>query len=210
MDTPNYKIAFLFLVIDDINFPTIWENYFRGNEDKFSIYCHPKNPNEVKTEWLKAGILDENELVPTEWGFITRAYYNLLSAALKYPLNQKFVVVSESCIPLRGFSDLYKKVMSTDDIRTSYIKLMKISNYDLKARIEKQSWNKKFSKWIKHYARFCLSRYHVSELIRKKDKFELFHNMQVGDEFFLTVLDNKFIQNYEITYDNWTDKKEKC
>jgi len=43
----NKKIAFLFLTLSNPNFPDIWDKYFKGNEDKYSIYIHPKNPNEV-------------------------------------------------------------------------------------------------------------------------------------------------------------------
>jgi hypothetical protein len=32
------KIAFLFLIIDNPNFPEIWDKYLDGNEDKYTIY----------------------------------------------------------------------------------------------------------------------------------------------------------------------------
>ena len=51
------KIAFLFLTINDINFPEIWEYYFKNNYDKISIYCHPKYPENIKTPWLKKNII---------------------------------------------------------------------------------------------------------------------------------------------------------
>lgn len=34
------KIAFMFLVKDNIPFAPLWERYFRGHEDKYSIYIH--------------------------------------------------------------------------------------------------------------------------------------------------------------------------
>lgn len=52
-----FKIVFLFLIRDDLNYQDIWENYFRGHEDK--IYCHPKNPENVKTEWLRTKIIPD-------------------------------------------------------------------------------------------------------------------------------------------------------
>ena len=45
------KIAFLFLVIDNPNFPKIWNSYFRGHKDKYNIYIHPKFPD--KLTWNK-------------------------------------------------------------------------------------------------------------------------------------------------------------
>ena len=76
-----HKIAFLFLTIGDINQPEIWTEYFKNNWHKVNIYVHPKHPSLVKTKWLKSNIIEN--LVPTEWGFITAAYYELLKEALK-------------------------------------------------------------------------------------------------------------------------------
>ena len=222
METPNYKIAFLFLVINDINFPTIWENYFRGNEGKYSVYCHPKNPENVVTPWLRDNIVPH--LVETSWGYITNAYFTLLYEALKDPLNQKFIVISESCLPLRSFDALYSK-LTRDDVRTSYIRFWEVTPYDLRERLENQDrysyMIEKFGKFTKHYARFCLSRYHVLKLfgLREEPNFiehpvyepdkaiNFFNRMHVGDEFFLTLLKptpgRDYIENFEITYDEW-------
>lgn len=196
METPNYKIAFLFLVINDINFPTIWENYFRGNEGKYSVYCHPKNPENVVTPWLRDNIVPH--LVETSWGYITNAYFTLLYEALKDPLNQKFIVISESCLPLRSFDALYGK-LTRDDVRTSYIRFWEITPYDSRERLMNQDrysyMIEKFGRFTKHYARFCLSRYHVLKLfgLREEPNFikhpvykpneyiNFFNRMHVGD-----------------------------
>lgn len=222
METPNYKIAFLFLVIDDINFPTIWEDYFRGNEGKFSIYCHPKNPQNVVTPWLRENIIPH--LVETSWGHITNAYFTLLYEALKDPLNQKFIIISESCLPLRSFDDLYNK-LTHDDIKTSYIRFWEVTPYDVRERLQNQDrysyMIEKFGGFTKHYARFCLSRYHVLKLfgLREEPDFtkyplyepdkaiNFFNRMHVGDEFFLTLLKpisgRNYIIDFEMTYDDW-------
>ena len=47
------KIAFLFLTIEDLNHEYLWKEYFKGNEKKYNIYCHPKEKNDVKSDWLK-------------------------------------------------------------------------------------------------------------------------------------------------------------
>jgi len=222
MESPNFKVAFLFLVVNDINYPTIWENYFRGNEDKFSIYCHPKNPENVKTPWLKNNIIPH--IVETGWGYITNAYFTLFYEALKDPLNQKFVVISESCLPLKSFDVFYDR-LSSDNIKTSYIKFWDVTPYDLRERLKNQPrydyMVEKYGKFTKHYARFCLSRYHILKLLglREEPNFRkyplyqtnkalnFFNRMHVGDEFFLTLLNpfrNKgFIIDFEITYDDW-------
>ena len=203
----KYKIAFLFLTIDDINFPQIWECYFRNvDKELYSIYFHPKHPEKVSNEWLKKYQI--SNLTETGWGFITHAYYNLMEEAYKDKLNMKFITISESCIPLRTFKSLYKQLLIKDDIRTSYIKFMNITNYDLNERIKtNQGWEK--YKFVKHYARFSLSRYHVEILMKHKDDFIFFNSMHVGDEFFLSLLQPfDYVEDREITYDNWEYVRE--
>ena len=201
----NIKIAFLFLIIDDINHPDIWIKYFENNLDKINIYVHPKHPENVKTPWLKKHII--KNLVHTEWGFITNAYYNLFEEAFKNEDNIKFVTISESCLPLQPFKKLYNDIFTKNDIRTSFVKFLPVTRYDMIRRIQNQPNYKMFKSYVKHYARFCLSRYHVDKLLKLHNEFKFFNNMNVGDEFFLTMIHAKpnfdFFKDYEITYDDW-------
>lgn len=191
------KIAFLFLVIENPNFPTIWNKYFRGNSSKYNIYIHPKYPDLLK--WKKKYII--KNLKETQWGFIVEAYIELLKEAYKDPDNYKFVTISESCIPIQSFNNFYEATIN--DSR-SWIKSMKISNYDLKERIDKQPNKNKPLHFIKNYARFCLNRDHVKELLSKEKELKFFYNMHVGDEFFLSVLyPLKNVRDFAVTYDDW-------
>jgi hypothetical protein len=199
-----YKIAFLFLTIGDIHQPNVWTKYFKENQHKVSIYTHAKFPEKIVTPWMKNVI----PTVDTAWGKITNAYYHLFQEAAKDPNNVKFVTISESCIPLKKFDVFYDTV--TEDIRTSYVKFMDRSNYDTEDRIKTQPGYERYEPFIKHYARMCLSRYHVEKLL--KEPFDFFNNMHVGDEFFLTLLHLEpgvdFVKDFEITYDNWEPKEK--
>ena len=201
----NGKIAFLFLIIDDIHHPDIWSKYFENHSDKINIYVHPKYPENVKTPWVKKNII--KPLVNTEWGFITNAYYHLFEAAFKNEDNIKFVTISESCVPLRPFDKFYNDIFTKNDIRTSFVKFQPVTKYDMISRIQTQPNYNMFKSFVKHYARFCLSRYHVDKLLKLHNEFKFFNNMNVGDEFFLTMINAKpnvdFFKNYEITYDDW-------
>lgn len=194
------KIAFLFLTLDNINWPIFWDKFFLKNKNKYTIYVHPKNPDKITIPWMKKNII--KNLVHTEWGIIVNAYINLMEEAYKDPLNQKFITISESCIPYKSFDELYN-FLKKDDIKTSYIKSLPIKKYDWEDRIKIHKNYQKFH-WRKHLARFCLSRYHVKILLEKKEQLKFFYKMKVGDEFFLSVLPNKYIKNFAITYDNWT------
>lgn len=197
------KIAFLFLILDNPNFPKIWDKYFRGHKDKYSIYIHPKYPENVT--WKKTYII--SNLKETGWGFITKAYIELLKEAFKDPDNYKFVTISESCVPIQSFEQFYEDCINDE---RSWIKSMNISQYNYKVRINTQLTQPKPKHFIKNYARFCLNKTHVKLLLSKEKELNFFHKMHVGDEFFLTVLyPLKNIKDFAVTYDDWDYVKKK-
>lgn len=186
------KIAFLFLTLNDVNFPKIWDEYFKGHEDKYTIYIHPKYPDQVT--WRKENII--SNLKETAWGFITRAYLELLKSALMDKDNYKFITLSETCLPIQSFDRLYETLTKDND---SWIKLMKITKYKFNEVLKKSP-----GKFIHHYARFCLSRHHVKKILIDRSKLEFFHNMHIGDEYFLSVLyPLRHFKDKEITFDDW-------
>lgn len=193
------KIAFLFLIIDNPNFPEIWNHYFKENEDKINIYIHPKFP--LAHTWRPKCII--KNLQPTGWGFIVDAYMELFKEAYKNKDNIKFITISESCIPIKSFDVFYSNVI-TKNMSMSFIKIMKISNYDNNTRLNINIKNIFKNKLIKHYARMCLSRFHIKQLIINESKVKFFGKMHVGDEFFLssiTPLTNYI--NFAVTHDDW-------
>jgi len=191
------KIAFLFLIIDNPHFPKLWDSYFRGHKDKYNIYLHPKYPD--KTTWKKKNIIQN--LQPTEWGFITRAYMELFKEAYKDPDNMYFITISESDIPIQTFHQLYNKLTHQNK---SWIKIMPIHYYNKTARLNANPYQPRPKLFIKHYARMQLIRKHVSTLIQKEKELEFFHTMHVGDEFFLSVLCPLHdYESFPVTYDDW-------
>jgi hypothetical protein len=191
-----HQIAFLFLILDNPNFPKIWDSYFRGHKDKFNIYIHSKQTE--KTLWKSKNIIQE-----TSWGHIVSAYIELFREAYKNPNNIKFLTISESDIPIKSFDTFYDDCISD---KRSWIKFLKIKNYNWKERINKQPNQNKPKHFIKHLARFCLNREHVGELLQKsKEKqLEFFYKMHVGDEFFLSVLyPINNVRDFAVVYDDW-------
>lgn len=198
------KIAFLFLTIDNPNFPKLWNSYFRGHKDKYNIYIHPKFPE--NTTWKKTDIIANLE--KTSWGFITKAYIELMKEAFKDPENYKFITLSESCIPIQSFDNFYNDAI-TDE--RSWIKHMNISSYNYKSRLNSQKILPMPKHFLKNYARFCLNRSHVKLLLSKSKELEFFHKMHVGDEFFLSVLyPLKNYRDFAVTYDDWDYVIDKC
>lgn len=192
------KIAFLFLTLDNINHPIYWNNYI--NNKNINIYVHAKNPDKITIPWMKENIIKNT--VETAWGYIVEAYILLLKTAFENKENIKFITISESCIPIKSFNSLYQ-FLKSDNIKTSYIKNLKIKKYDYEQRIKTQKDYKQFH-FTKHLARFCLSRYHVQLLLEKKEELKFFYKMHVGDEFFLSLIsESDYIKDFSITFDNW-------
>lgn len=194
------KIAFMFLTIDNIYFPEIFEYYFANNVDKYTIYCHPKHPNKVTIPWLKSNIIPN--LVETEWGHFTNAYVALLKQAVKNPDNFRFLYISESCLPTKSFDTLYQK-MITDPIDRSYIKYVGTSGWGYKTVYTKQ--NILGLKITKHSGWFVLSRYHALRIVNFP-KIDLFNKVHMGDEIILSIIanDKKNIEDIDMTYSNWS------
>jgi len=200
------KIAFLFLTIDDVNFPEIWEYYFKNNNDKFNIYCHPKNPQNVKTLWLKNNII--KNLTATKWGHFTNALINLLKTALIDKDNEKFMIVSESCLPIKSFEKFYS-MLKRNDIKISYINILENDNIiNIKNSKIDDNYLSNVN-IIKHSGWFCLSRHHVKKLLSNSDVYK-FNKVIAGDENILSLIyPSNNIINFQITYDNWDYNKKK-
>lgn len=197
------KIAFLFLTIDNVLFPEIWEHYFKNNNNKFNIYCHPKNPDKVTVEWQKENII--NNLAPTKWGFLIQATINLLFYALQNKDNHKFILVSESCLPIKSFNLLYD-FLKKDNLKTSYIDLYPKDTDLTNLKKSKLPPNYFSYKLRKHSQWFCLSRYHTKKLLNHPDLHK-FKKIIAGDENILTLIHNdKYIKIFKITFANWDNE----
>jgi hypothetical protein len=192
------KIAFLFLTIGDLNHEYLWREYFKGNEDKYNIYCHPKDKNNVKSEWLKNYIIDKN--VETSWGRTINSILELLGEALKEKKNEFFILLSESCVPIKSFKKFFNFLLNKN---ISFIKLQEITDYDKKARLINVK-NKDNYNLIKHSGNWTLNRHHVKKLLLKKNDTKKFLNVDSQDEFFLSIIYTKDkFKNYEIVNRDW-------
>jgi len=204
------KLAFLFLTREDVNYPKIWEKFLKNNMDRCNIYMHPKEGKKVKS-FFKKYIIDT--ITNTSWGRISivKAMNNLLKEAIKDGTNQKFIFVSESCLPLHNFDKIYSYLEKTDK---SIFSLGNASGQHMKRfeylkKPEKLGINK--DTFYKAETWSILSRKHV-ELILDNSKYflETFNDVYVPEEHFnptLILLKDKresFI-NQSTTYVHWNE-----
>jgi hypothetical protein len=216
------KIAFLFLTIDNLKNPTIWEDYFKGNENKYTIYCHPKNPEKVTDKLLKNNIISEK--YETGWGTFGTVQSNIamIKAALQDTNNQRFVLISQSCMPINSFDNFYNFIMKNDTSYFADYTLDELKNTD----IDKTFYNEydirylmiinpkfPYDKFTKHSAQgLVFNRKHATILVDTiLSNTPNWKNVRCVDEhYFGNVLHEQLGDNFknevtpnEITFDHW-------
>ena len=177
------KIAFLFLTKEDLNYPKVWKEYFKGNENLINIYCHPKYPNKIKS-FLKNYIIPET--TETSWGNISivKAMTLLLFEAVQNGNNQYFVFRSATCVPLTNFNKFYKYVTK---IKTkSLVTLGNSSGQHLKRyAYVKKNYEEGLNKdnFYKGETWTILNRNHVLTILREINSFiHAFKDVYVPEE----------------------------
>lgn len=111
-DTVNApkKIAFCFLIYDSINHEELWKKFFENvDHNKYTIYIHYKENKRLKHfEKYKLP-----KCLETKWGELSLVKASNLLFKTAYdadPQNYKFILLSNSCIPLAPFDTIYRKL----------------------------------------------------------------------------------------------------
>lgn len=173
--TANPKIAFLFIARNRIPLDMVWDAFFRGDEEnRFSIYVHSRPGfllNKATTRspyFLNRQI---NDTVQVDWGeaSMIQAERILLQNALMHPLNERFIFLSDSCIPLYNFSYVYDYIMSTNTSFVDSFADTKEGRYNPKMDpvIPVDNW-RKGSQWV------VLTRNHAETIVQDDSVFPMF------------------------------------
>ncbi|KAL9317154.1 hypothetical protein ACSQ67_013671 [Phaseolus vulgaris] len=109
------KVAFMFLTRGPVFLAPLWEKFFQGNEGLYSIYVHSNpsyNGSRPESPVFEGRRIPSKEV---EWGNVNmiEAERRLLANALLDIQNQRFVLLSESCIPLFNFSTIYTYLINS-------------------------------------------------------------------------------------------------
>nr|GMC64979.1 glycosyltransferase BC10-like [Ipomoea batatas] len=215
----NPKIAFLFLTPGALPFEKLWDQFFQGHEGKFSVYVHASKDRPVHfSRYFYNREIRSEKVV---WGKISMvdAERRLLANALKDLDNQQFVLLSDSCIPLRSFDYVYNYLMYTN---VSFVDCFedpgphgsgRYSEHML-PEVEKKDF-RKGAQW------FTMKRQHAVIIMADNLYYNKFHdyckpNMDGGrncysDEHYLptffSMLDSTGIANWSVTHVDWSEGK---
>ncbi|XP_054791183.1 glycosyltransferase BC10-like isoform X1 [Prosopis cineraria] len=104
------KVAFMFLTRGPLPLLPLWERFFKGHEDLFNIYVHAPPGYNMNVSNSSAFYGRQIPSQDVSWGSatLTDAERRLLANALLDFSNERFILLSESCIPVYDFPTVYK------------------------------------------------------------------------------------------------------
>lgn len=139
------KLAFLFLARSSIPTAPIWEAFFADDplKELYSIYSHPRPGFRLSGIFAKTEIVNRTKVT---WGAVTvaKAEMLLVRAALSDRRNERFLLVSESCVPVHPLRCVYDFAMTSPSMVATWKTLERRSMYDFGAldALVKRRWRK--------------------------------------------------------------------
>jgi hypothetical protein len=180
------KLAFLFLIYDEILNEDIWKLFFQNaNPDKYAIHIHYKTQ---KTSRFFESYKLQN-CIPTNYSTdttIARAHNILIKEARKDPSVFKTINLSQSCVPFKSFEYIYEFLTRDDN---SHFNLMPMSEWSVSTTtpalkfLRRDEINKAANWFILNvdHAEFCLK--------HQEEYFRYFENVLSPEEFlYITML----------------------
>ncbi|KAG7033100.1 hypothetical protein SDJN02_07153 [Cucurbita argyrosperma subsp. argyrosperma] len=168
------KIAFLFIARNRLPLDIVWDTFFQEGENKFSIFVHSRPGflfNKATTRSIYFLNRQVNDSIQVDWGeaSMIEAERILLRHALTDTSNQRFIFLSDSCIPLYNFSYTYDYVMSTSTSFVDSFADTKEGRYNPKMDpvIPVRNW-RKGSQWV------VLTRKHAEVVVKDNTVFPMF------------------------------------
>ncbi|CAJ1951939.1 unnamed protein product [Sphenostylis stenocarpa] len=206
------KVAFMFLTKGPVLLAPLWERFFKGNEGLYSIYVH-SHPSFNETVPESSVFHDRN--IPSKevrWGenSMIEAERRLLANALLDFSNQRFVLLSEACIPLFNFSTIYTYLMnSTSTFVEAYDQPGEVGRGRFKPKMRPQI---RLSQWRKGSQWFQIDRFLSLQIVSDHLYFPVFMkyckpNCYSDEHYLPTFVSIKFWKrnsNRTLTWVDWS------
>ncbi|PKU78570.1 glycosyltransferase BC10-like [Dendrobium catenatum] len=109
------KVAFMFLTRGPLPFSSLWDVFFKGHEGLFSVYVHALPDYQINVPKNSSFYQRQIPSEEVQWGSVTllEAEKRLLANALLDFSNERFVLLSESCIPVFNFPTVYDYLINS-------------------------------------------------------------------------------------------------
>ncbi|XP_054820237.1 uncharacterized protein LOC129319257 [Prosopis cineraria] len=196
------KVKFMFLTKGPVLLAPLWERFFEGNEGLYSIYVH-SHPSFNET--LPQSSVFYGRRIPSKevkWGEISmvEAERRLLANALLDFRNRRFVLLSESCIPLFNLSTVYNYLVKS---RKNFVEA-----YDAPGAVGRGRYTPRMrplvrlSEWRKGSQWFQIDRGLAVEVVSDRQYFAVF-----SKHYLATLVSIKFWSrnsNRTLTWVDWS------
>lgn len=206
------KMAFMFLTRGPLPLAPLWERFFKGNEDLYSIYLH--NLPSYKSDFPTSSVFHGRQIPSqvAEWGkiSITEAERRLLANALLDISNEWFILLSESCIPIHNFSVVYRYISES---RYSFVSAFDDPGPVGRGRYnQKMSPQVKFTQWRKGSQWFEVNRKLAIDIVKDEVYYPIFKQFckpscYVDEHYFATMLHIQsphLLANTSLTSVDWS------
>ncbi|PON53098.1 Glycosyl transferase [Parasponia andersonii] len=206
------KVAFMFLTHGLLPLAPLWEKFFKGHEGFYSIYIHTHPSfNDTTPE----NSVFYGRRIPSQtvyWGTATMidAERRLLANALLDFTNQRFVLLSESCIPLFNFTTIYSHLLNSN---LSFLHSFDDPRKAGRGRYNPEMWpHINITHWRKGSQWFELRRDLALRVVSDRKYYPIFrdlcHPACYSDEHYIPTLVNMFYgrlnSNRSITWVDWS------
>ncbi|KAL3813262.1 hypothetical protein ACJIZ3_014530 [Penstemon smallii] len=206
------KIAFMFLTPGPLPLAPLWERFFKGHEGMYSIYVH-SHPSYNESDPKDSAFFGRRiPSQPVYWGTISMidAERRVLANALLDSSNQRFVLLSDSCIPVFNFTTIYNYLLETNH---SFL-----GSFDDPGKAGRGRYNQKMSpnitieQWRKGSQWFEIHRDLALKIVSDNKYYQIFHEFCLppcySDEHYLPTLVNilfsEMNSNRTITWVDWS------
>ncbi|KDP29447.1 hypothetical protein JCGZ_18368 [Jatropha curcas] len=206
------KVAFMFLTKGSLPLAPLWERFFKGQEGLYSIYVHTSP--EFTFEPSQSSVF-HNRRIPSqqvEWGKATMvdAERRLLANALLDFSNERFVLLSETCIPIFNFTTIYNYLINSNQ---SFL-----ASYDDPSRAGRGRYNKRLwptvtlSDWRKGSQWFEIHRKLTGKIVSDVKYYPIFRDYckppcYMDEHYFPTLVTKicpELNSNRSITWVDWS------
>uniref|UniRef100_A0A161ZPE6 Uncharacterized protein n=1 Tax=Daucus carota subsp. sativus TaxID=79200 RepID=A0A161ZPE6_DAUCS len=201
------KVSFMFLTKGPLPLAPLWEKFFKGHEGFYSIYIH-SDPSH--NESLPEDSVFHGRRIPSKLSMID-AERRLLANALLDFSNKRFILLSETCIPLFNFTTIHNYLINANETF--------VASYDDPRKVGRGRYNNQMyptlsvTDWRKGSQWFEVNRNLAIKIISDKKYYPIFgqycHIPCYSDEHYIPTIVNLVSSpilnsNRSITWVDWS------